>query len=92
MKTRPTRETIPAPYYQKQKMKLNRKEYDGLRIRGTPQKNSEDSRERHEHDLSEVNAIFSFLSVEADITDLKRIWKFDNQRQPRTIIVKVTNE
>ena len=56
-------------------------------------KETKDSRKRHEHDLTEVNNIFSMLSVDAEILDLKRLGKdTSEQKQPPTITAKVANE
>ena len=47
--------------------------YNGIRIRGLLELDSKSSRDRHEPDLEEVNKLFAFLTVEAKITDLKRL-------------------
>ena len=56
---------------------LNKPEssYNGIRIRGLLELNSKILRDRHKHDLEEVNKLFAFLTVEAKITDLKRLGK-----------------
>ena len=53
---------------------LNKPEssYNRIRIRRLLELDSKNSRDRHEHDLEEVNKLFAFLTVEAKITDLKR--------------------
>ena len=50
------------------------------------------SRDRHEHDLEEVNKLFAFFKIEAKITDLKRLGKYEEGKRPRTIVVNVSNE
>ena len=73
---------------------LNKPEssYNGIRIRGLLELDSKSSRDRHEHDLEEVNKLFAFLTVEAKITVLKRLGKNEEGKRPRTIVVKVSNE
>ena len=73
---------------------LNKPEssYNGIRIRGLLELGSKSSRDRHEHDLEEVNKLFAFLTVEAKITDLKRLGKYEEGKRPRTIVVNVSNE
>ena len=73
---------------------LNKPEssYNGIRIRGLLELGSKSSRDRHEHDLEEVNKLLAFLTVEAKITDLKRLGKYEEGKRPRTIVVNVSNE
>ena len=67
--------------------------YDGIRTRGIEEMKSKDSRKRHEHDLEEVNKLFAFLTINAEVTDLKRLGKFEEDAsKPRTIIVKLSND
>ena len=63
--------------------------YNGIRVRGLLELDSKNSRDRHEHDLEEVNKLFAFLSVEAKITDLKRLGKYEEGKRPRTVVVNV---
>ena len=73
---------------------LNKPEssYNGIRIKGLVELDSKNSRDRHEYYLEEVNKLFAFLTVEAKITDLKRLGKYEEGKRPRTVVVKVSNE
>ena len=61
-------------------------------MRGLLELDSKNSRDRHEHDLGEVNKLFAFLTVETKITDLKRLGKYEEGKRPRTIVVNVSIE
>ena len=50
------------------------------------------ARDRHEHDLEEVNKLFAFLTVEAKIKDLKRLGNYEEGRRPRTVVLNVSKE
>ena len=73
---------------------LNKPEssYNGIRIRGLLELDSKNSRDRHEQDLEEANKLFAFLTVEAKITDLKRLGTKKEGKRPRTTVVNVSNE
>ena len=75
LKTKTPRNDSQRPPLIRTEAKRNRKIYDGIRSSGIPEKETEDSTERHEHDLTEVNNLFSFLSVDAAIIDFKRLGK-----------------
>ena len=66
--------------------------YNGIRIRGLLELDPKNSRDRHEHDLKEVNKMFAFLTVEAKITDLNRLGKYEEGKKPRTVVVNVSYE
>ena len=66
--------------------------YNGIRIRGLLELDPKNSRDRHEHDLKEVNKMFAFLTVEAKITDLNRLGKYEEGKKPRTVVVSVSYE
>ena len=63
--------------------RMSQTAYDGIRIRGIEELKSKDSREQYEHDLEEVNKVFAFLTINAEITDLKRLGKI-RRRQYKT--------
>ena len=61
-----------------------------MRIRGVPEIKERDGRKRLDHDYDEVNKIMKFLNLECNITDLKRLGKFSEERaNHRTILVRV---
>ena len=39
-----------------------------------------------------MKKLFAFLTVEAKITDLKRLGKYEEKKRPRTVVVNVSNE
>ena len=39
-----------------------------------------------------MNKLFAFSTVEAKITELKRLGKYEEGKRPRTVVVNVTNE
>ena len=59
--------------------------YNGIRIRGLLELDPKNSRDRHEHDLKEVNKLafltVAFLTVEAKITDLNRLGKYEEGKK-----------
>ena len=72
--------------------KKSESNYNGIRIRGLLELDPKNSRDRHEHDLKEVNKMFAFLTVEAKITDLNRLGKYEEGKKPRTVVVSVSYE
>ena len=48
------------------------------------------ARERHDHDLTKINKIFA-LTIDAAITDLKRLGKCEDGKAPLTVIVNVSD-
>ena len=65
--------------------------FDGIRLRGIPELNTKNSRERYEHDLKEVKAIMKHLKVTCNVTDLKRVGNF-SESKTRTLIVKLDSD
>ena len=87
--------TVPEPNNPKTrvptKKQANKENCDGIRLRGIPEMDSENARERLEDDTAQVADILSFLQIECPITDLKRIGPFDKDKT-RTIVIKLANE
>ena len=93
MKSAPKRPPHPEPTQLISRKPNAQATYDGIRIRGIEEMKSKDSRKRHEHDLEEVNKLFALLTINAEVTDLKRLGKFEEDAsKPRTIIVKLSND
>ena len=65
--------------------------YDGIRLRGIPERNGSSARERLEKDLDEVQKIVNFLEIDCMIEDAKRVGNYD-QSKTRTLVVKLVNE
>ena len=93
MKSAPKRPPHPEPTQLISRKPNAQATYDGIRIRGIEEMKSKDSRKRHEHDLEEVNKLFAFLTINAEVTDFKRLGKFEEDAsKPRTITVKLSND
>ena len=92
MKSAPKRPPHPEPTQLISRKPNAQATYDGIRIRGIEKMKSKDSRKRHELDLEEVNQLFAFLTINAEVTDFKRLGKFEDASKPRTIIVKLSND
>ena len=45
---------------------------EGIRVRGVPESTSKLARERNENDMKEISDLMTFLSVECEITEIKR--------------------
>ena len=87
--TPPAEPKLPKePSYKKP---VNKEQYDGIRFRGTPELNSKSTRDRYEHDLKEVKAIMKNLKVFCNITDIKRLGKFSENKH-RTLVVKIDSD
>ena len=63
---------------------------DGIRIRGLPESDSKDARQRHEHDMNEVHKILQHMNTDCLIDDIRRVGKFEAGKI-RPIITKVSN-
>lgn len=63
---------------------------DGIRIRGIPESNSRNERERKEHDLQAINEILVHLNVSPSVSDINRMGKFENGKS-RTVLLRVQN-
>ena len=93
MKSAPKRPPHPEPTQLISRKPNAQATYNGNGIRGFEEMKSKDSRKRHEHDLEEVNKLFVFLTINSEVTDLKRLGKFEEDAsKPRTIIVKLSND
>ena len=87
--TPPVEPKLPKePSYKKP---VNKEQYDGIRFRGTPELNSKSTRDRYEHDLKELKAIKKHLKVFCNITDIKRLGKFSENKH-RTLVVKIDSD
>ena len=73
------------------KKPVNKEQYDGIRFRGIPELNSKSTRERYEHDLKEVKAIIKHLKVFCNVTDIKRVGKFSENKHG-TLVVKIDSD
>ena len=87
--TRPAELKLPKePSYKKP---VNKEQYGGIRFRGIPELNSKSTRDRYEHDLKEVKAIMKHLKVFCNVTDIKRLGKFSENKH-RTLVVKIDSD
>ena len=64
---------------------------EGIRIRGVPESTSKLARERTEHDIKEISDLITFLSIECEITEIKRIGPYQ-EGKARTIVFTVANK
>ena len=72
--------------------KILKKEYcDGIRFRGIPELVSTNSRDRYEHDFKEVKAVAKHLRVTCNVTDLKRLGKYQ-ERKSRSLVAKIYSD
>ena len=46
---------------------------EGIRVKSVPENISKLARERNERDMKEISDLMTFLSIEYEITELKRI-------------------
>ena len=65
-------------------------EDNGVRIRGIEESKNEDPRKRAESDRSEVNAIMSFLNINTQINDCRRLGTY-KVNKCRPILIKLAN-
>ena len=84
-------EPKPVDALQTQRKILKKEYYDNIRFRGIPELNSTNSRDRCEHDLKEVKAIAKHLRVTCNVTDLKRLGKYQEVKS-RTLVVKIDSD
>ena len=63
---------------------------EGIRVRGVPENASKLARERNEYDMKDISNL-TFLSIECEITELKRIGPYQEGRA-RTIVFTVANK
>ena len=64
---------------------------EGIRVRGVRESTSKLARERNEHDMKEISDLMTFLSMECEITEIKRIGPYQEGRA-RTIVFTVANK
>ena len=64
---------------------------EGIRVRGVPSSTSKLAGERNEHDMEEISDLMPFLSIEREITEIKRIGPYQEGRA-RTIVFTVANK
>ena len=64
---------------------------EGIRVRGVPSSTSKLAGERNEHDMEEISDLMPFLSIECEITEIKRIGPYQEGRA-RTIVFTVANK
>ena len=65
-------------------------EDNGVRIQGIEECNNEDQRKKAESDRSEVNAIMSFLNINIQINDCRRLGTC-KENKCRLIFIKLAN-
>ena len=64
---------------------------ESIRVRGVPESTSKLARERNEHDMKAISDMWRFLSIECEITEIKRIGPYQEVRA-RTIVFTVANK
>ena len=87
--TPPAEPKLPKePSYKKP---VNKEQYDGFRFRRIPELNSKSTRDRYEFDLKEVKAIMKQLKGFCNVTDIKRLGNFSENKH-RTLVVKIDSD
>ena len=69
-------EPKPVDAPQTQRKILKKENYDGIQYRGIPELVSTNSTDRYELDLKELKSIAKHLRVTCNVTDLKRLGKY----------------
>ena len=82
----------PKPVDAPQTQKILKKEYyDSIRRRGIPELVSTNSRDRYEHHLKEVKAIAKHVRITCNVTDLKRLGKYQEGKS-RTLVAEIDSD
>ena len=53
---------------------------EGIRVRAVPESTSKLARERYEHDMKEISNLMTFLLIQCEITEIKRIGPYQEGR------------
>ena len=69
--------------------KLESKQMDGIRVLGVAESIAETPREKNEHNVSEIYKMMTFMDIDCEITNIKRLGTYQEDKN-RTILLRLT--